>query len=327
MAAGRVITGFSKPYAAIYTATGGAVTYSGVQQLARGVEVSLEPESSEDNTFYADNVAAESAAGVFTGGTITLTVDGLFTAARRKFFGLPEAGADGWTAEGDSVNAPYVGIGYIVRYMSDGVTTYVPTIIAKAKFATLGDTAATQEDEIDWQTTELSASLMRDDTTNHNWRFIGADFSTEEEAVAALIAKLGGSATFTTPAVEAEAGTTMMFGTPVSDMQSGVSVTGGSIVGTLKYLSDPDIDLVQTWGAGNFVALKFTNIDPSVTSIRVGLNPSESSGLVELINDPDKNGAFKVTNKLTQNFMVVTTDGVNTVTETYDLAGLELETA
>lgn len=194
MASGRVITGFSKPYAALYTESSGTVTYTGVQALARGVEVSLEPESAEDNIFYADNVAAESASGVFTGGTVTLTVDGFFTATRRKFFGLPAAGADGWTAEGDNAVAPYVGIGYIVRYMSDGVTTYVPTILTKTKFNTLGESAATQEAEIDWQTTELTAALMRDDTSNHNWRFIGADFSTEAEAEAALIAKLGGEA-------------------------------------------------------------------------------------------------------------------------------------
>ena len=193
MANGRVITGFSKPYAALYTSgSEGSVTYSGCAPLARGTEVSLEPESSDDNVFYADNVAAESANGIFTGGTITLTVDGLFTNVRRKFFGLPEASADGWTAEGDSVAAPYVGIGYIVRYMSDGATIYVPTVIAKAKFSTFGEEAATQEDEIDWQTTELTASIMRDDTANHNWRFIGADFATEQQAEEALIAKLGG---------------------------------------------------------------------------------------------------------------------------------------
>lgn len=196
MANGKVITGFSKPYAALYTDNGdGTVSYSDAQPLARGVEVSLEPESSEDNNFYADNVVAESASGVFTGGTATLTVDGLLMAARRKFFGLPAAGEDGWTAEGAETESPYVGLGWIVRYMSGGVTTYVPTVIAKSKFAALGETAATQEDEIDWQTTEITATLMRDDTPEHIWRYIGSDFSTEAAAEAALLTKLGGTQT------------------------------------------------------------------------------------------------------------------------------------
>ena len=35
-AAGKVCTGFSKPYVAKYSNDGGAVTYSGVMQLAPG---------------------------------------------------------------------------------------------------------------------------------------------------------------------------------------------------------------------------------------------------------------------------------------------------
>lgn len=188
---GRVITGFSKPYIANYAASGTTVTYSGGMVLARGVSVSLAPESADDNKFYADNVTAETAAGVFTGGTATITVDGLNPAARALAYGLPEAGSDGWTADGDTTNAPYVGIGYIVRYMSGGDVIYVPTVLAKTRLSIPTEEASTQEDEIDWQTTALDFTLMRDDSANHNWRFIGADFTTEEAAEAALKTKLG----------------------------------------------------------------------------------------------------------------------------------------
>ena len=73
-AAGRVCTGFSKPWVAQYNASGTTVTYSSAQRLARGVSVNLQPESSEDNNFYADNQVAESGAGEFTGGTVELEV-------------------------------------------------------------------------------------------------------------------------------------------------------------------------------------------------------------------------------------------------------------
>ena len=112
-----------------------------------------------------------------------------------------------------------------------------------------------------------------------------------------------------------------MFGTDVSDMQSGVSVSGRNITGTLKYLDEGA--LVDTWGAGNFIALKFSNFDANATSVKVGLDPSQSSGLVEILTDPDKNGAFKITNKDTQVFKVVTTiSGGATKTDTYTLSGL-----
>lgn len=185
---GRVITGFSKPYVAEYAASGSTVTYSNGQILARGVSVSLDVESSDDNTFYADNQAAESAAGAFSSGSVTLTVDGTLAAARRLIHGLPAAGEDGLVHYGNSINPPDVGIAYIVRYMSGGVTTYVPQIIPKAKFGLPTKEAATQEDEIDWQTEELTATIMRDDTENADW-FIDSDTTYSTEAAAEAIIK------------------------------------------------------------------------------------------------------------------------------------------
>ena len=65
-AAGKVCTGFSKPYVAKYSNAGGVVSYSGCMQLARGVSVSLSLDTTDDNNFYADNIVAETAAAVFT---------------------------------------------------------------------------------------------------------------------------------------------------------------------------------------------------------------------------------------------------------------------
>lgn len=190
MAYGRVCTGFSKPYVAVYSATGGTVTYTDKQNLARGVSVSLEVESSDDNVFYADNQAAEHAGGFFTGGTVTLTVDGLKDAARKLILGLPTADTDGWTKYGNDINTPYVGIGYIARYMSDGVEKFVPTLITKAKFNIPNQSANTQGESIEWQTEELSATIMRDDSANAVWKMVGKEYDTEALAEAALQAKM-----------------------------------------------------------------------------------------------------------------------------------------
>jgi len=190
MVAGRVCTGFSKPYVAIYSNAGTVVTYSSAQPLARGVSVNLQPESSEDNNFYADNIVAESGAGEFIGGTVELEVDGLFRDTEDLIFGAPAA-VDGWVADGDRSNPPFCGTGFIVRWMSEGVTTFQPVILPKVKFAIPEEERATQEDEIDWQTTTLTATVMRDDTAGKNWRYRGAAFSTEAEAEEALKEFLG----------------------------------------------------------------------------------------------------------------------------------------
>jgi phi13 family phage major tail protein len=193
MANGKVCTGFSMPCVALYAESAGVVTYSGGIPLARGVSVSMSVDGSSDNDFYADNVIAETDNQAFVSGTVTLTVDGLKAAARKLISGVTAtktAGQVEFDVYDDTMTVPYVGIGFIARYMENGVTTYAPIILTKCKFSPEGLEAATQEEEIDWQTTELEATIYRDDSTNHAWKMIGADQTTEAAALAAIQAVL-----------------------------------------------------------------------------------------------------------------------------------------
>ena len=189
MANGMVCTGFSKPYVALYSASGGVVTYSKGRILARGVSISPDVEVGGDNVFYADNVAAEVSPGIFTGGNLTLTVDGLLPEAEALIMGLTETEeieTGGTTVEvtkyNDNMKIPYVGIGVIIRYLSGGVTSFVPAVYRKARFAVADNEAETQGESLDYQTQDLTAALMRDDTPEHNWKFKGKPQATEEEA-------------------------------------------------------------------------------------------------------------------------------------------------
>lgn len=128
--------------------------------------------------------------------------------------------------------------------------------------------------------------------------------------------------------VAAEAQDATLFGVSVSDIQgSDVKFEGGAVTGTLKYLATGNA-ITNKWGAGNFAAIKFNADDwTKYTSVMVGLEPSVSSGLVEIKDDPDKNGVFKITNKATQVLKVVATDGTNTRIDRYNLSGLTLQSA
>lgn len=193
MAAGKVVTGFSKPYVATYANVGGTTTYGTPEVLARGVEVSIEAEASDANNFYADNVIAESESGQFTGGTLTLTVDGLFQSAEALIQGLGAADADGWIAYDKNQSAPLMGCGFIVRSVSAGVTKYTPIILPKVRFNPFKVEAKTAEDSIDYQTTELTANIMRDDTAAMAWKWVGSDYASEDTALTALVAKFSAS--------------------------------------------------------------------------------------------------------------------------------------
>lgn len=197
MANGRDITGYSLPVVAEYSVEGTTVSYGEVTPLARGVSISIDVETADSNDFYADNVLAESASGTFSGGTANMTVDGLKDAARTLIMGLPAATSLTVGSEtvdvfeyDDRQSAPYVGIGFVVRVMEDGVTSYIPIVLPKALFSADSIEANTQEEEIDWQTTDLSATIFRDDSEHHRWRRVGAAQTTEAKASAVVAAML-----------------------------------------------------------------------------------------------------------------------------------------
>lgn len=200
LAQGAPITGFSYPVVAKYAASGGTVSYSDGMILARGVSVapSIETSGGEDNIFYANNGAAEQAQARFRRGTATFTVDGLLAAAERLILGLPAAGSTtvgsgtvAVTAYGDNQDIPYTGVGYVIRRMSAGVVFYQAVVYPKVRFAQFTPGAATEADDIDWQTTEIEATLLRDDSSNHDWQKVSEPLETELEAYNTVRVLLG----------------------------------------------------------------------------------------------------------------------------------------
>ena len=117
-------------------------------------------------------------------------------------------------------------------------------------------------------------------------------------------------------------GSTDFWGTLASDMQSGITVTGQKITGTLKKLTSGS--LVDVWGEGYFIGLIFSNFSEGLTyaDVRVGMTPTEGSGLVHL--DPDRMAVFKVTDKNVQKVTVEQTGEDGKRTDFYDVSGLTL---
>ncbi|MBR7147436.1 MAG: hypothetical protein IKD13_01285 [Firmicutes bacterium] len=199
MEAGRVLIGFSYPVVAKYNYDGKNVTYSDGRVLARGVSVSLDLETSDDNNFYADNKLAESENGDFNGGTAALTVDGMHPESERFALGLPEPEAVPYgesktvkiTKHGANAKPPYLAMGYITQYQSGGdENIFVPTILTKGKFRTPKFDAKTREGKKDWQTQELTLDLHRDETEGRNWKWVAEDQTSEAAAMEILNALL-----------------------------------------------------------------------------------------------------------------------------------------
>ena len=110
-----------------------------------------------------------------------------------------------------------------------------------------------------------------------------------------------------------------------SDFQSNVAVTNGAITGTLTFIEGGLAASGPLSGDGYFIALKWNAPIEGVTSLKVGLDPSEGTGLVEAINDPDRNCVCKITNKDTQKFEIIQSDANGRKNIQYfDLSGLTL---
>lgn len=108
-------------------------------------------------------------------------------------------------------------------------------------------------------------------------------------------------------------------------MQEDVTVTGDKITGTLKFIEGGLSDDGPLAGDGYFIALKWTDLDSHTTSLKVGLEPSEGTGMIECFDDADRNGVFKITNKDNQKLKFIQSDGTHKNVQYFDLSGLVLE--
>lgn len=186
--------GLSKPYYAIYSSAGSTVSYSDGGLIGKATELTLELEGADANILYADNGPAESD-NQFAGGTLTLSTDDLLPEPMMAILGLKQEAMDldgatttspQWIVYDDDQTIPYVGFGGIIKKQISNVTKWVAVVFKKVQFANPGIDAVTQGETIEWQTTELTANVMRDDTAKHAWQMQSTPMDTEADAEAAI---------------------------------------------------------------------------------------------------------------------------------------------
>lgn len=144
--------GLSKPYYAKYSNTGSTVSYSNGALLGKYTELSIELDSQDANILYGDNGAAESDQQ-FTGGTANVTTDDLRADVMVPVFGVKEEAITDegittsepkWIVFDDDQEAPYVGLGGVIKKKVDGAVKWVAFVLNKIQFATPGISAVTQ---------------------------------------------------------------------------------------------------------------------------------------------------------------------------------------
>ena len=191
--------GLSKPYYAIYAEAGGVVSYSDGAVMGKATEANISIETTEDNNLYGDNGLAETDRR-FANGTLTLSTTDLSQEVSKAILGLTEqaiTGIDGVTDASvkelvydDGQVTPYLGVGFIIKKKVNGAYKWRGVVLPKVMFSVPEDAATTQGESIEWQTPELTGTIMRDDSATHVWKK-EATFTTEAQAEAYIKARLG----------------------------------------------------------------------------------------------------------------------------------------
>lgn len=199
-----VTIGYSKPYVAKYDGSGGQDTYTDGMDLGGGVDYSDSITVSDDNDFYADNRVDESDTGVFVSGEATITVNYLKEAAAKMTLGLKNQKTVGdvqWDSYDDEAKAPELGYGHVKMVRDEGIDKYIAFVLPRIKMGLPGESAQTKEREINWQTQELKATILRSINGTHAWRHVAeTPFDTEDaayNAVKAFLSQNGSAAAST----------------------------------------------------------------------------------------------------------------------------------
>lgn len=194
--------GLSKPYYAVYSAADSVVSYANGGVMGKATEANIEINTSDNNNLYGDNAIAETDRQ-FTSGTLTLSTTDLSQEVSKAILGLKEETLDsitGVTDEDvseliydDTQAIPYLGVGFIVKKVVNGVTMWRGLVLTKVMFSIPRDAATTQGETITWQVPSLTATIMRDDSATRMWKR-EATFTTEAQAEAYIKDRLSISA-------------------------------------------------------------------------------------------------------------------------------------
>lgn len=148
-----------------------------------------------------------------------------------------------------------------------------------------------------------------------------AAMTTTAEVVNAIAGFIGVGETSVIPVKGSET----VYDAKVSTLQTGLAVSDNAISGTLKFIQGGLSPAGYLAGDGNFMALKFVN--DGASEIKVGLVPSQGSGMVAL--EEDGIAVFKVAgiyDGKQQVLKVETTENEVVKTQTFDISELTLET-
>lgn len=185
--------GLRYPYFAKYNydESTGKVTYSDGGLMGKAVELAAKIDQATDNNLRADDGIAESDSS-FGGGTLDVTTDDLTQEVSAAILGLisEELQVGDETVRelifDENRKSQDLGFGIIIPKKKNGKPLFRAVVFTKVQYSVPEESAKTMGEKIEWQTSKLSGTIMRDDTPRHMWK---RETTVESEALARAYVK------------------------------------------------------------------------------------------------------------------------------------------
>ena len=184
-------------YAKATVANGVVTGYTGgVKTMGKAISASFEPNNPDANPLFANNGEAENDSSGASGGTLTLVLDRLTKDAAADMYGLEvvEEQVTVGTSPGSPVtgkglkytgleqSAP-LGVAFIRMLQEDGVRSHEVILYRRGTFSMPTESAQTMGESIEWQTPEITASIMGLEGDGTNAWFEQMVFPTQDAAM------------------------------------------------------------------------------------------------------------------------------------------------
>lgn len=196
-------------YAKATVVNGAVTTYTGgVQQMGKAISASFEQTEVDNNPLYANNGIAENDASSGSGGTLTLTLDRITQSAIADLFGMTlktssvtvggeSVSGTGFDYTGDEQSQP-VGVAFI-RWAqeNDSRNVHEVVIYRNVTFAMPNLEAQTLGESVEWQTPEITGTVVGKEGDGTNPWYKTRTFPTQAAAEQFIADELGAGAATT----------------------------------------------------------------------------------------------------------------------------------
>lgn len=183
----------------------------GTKMMGKAISATFEPNTPDDNPLYANNGEAENDSSGASGGTLKLTLDRLTMDAAADLYGLQvvettvqvngeQVQGKGLKYTGLETSSP-VGTAFIRMLQEDGVRKHEVLLYRRATYSMPSENAQTIGESIEWQTPEISGSVMGMEDDGSNAWYETFVFPTQAAAIAYIESVLGPMSSKTTSLV------------------------------------------------------------------------------------------------------------------------------